>query len=506
VEPNEEAKTTAEVTATGKAKEATDAAREATGAANEAAAAVQDAKKRADEVAAAPALFNAAMNAAAAALDKAMAAKYRTDSAAAEATELAAKTPDPAATKDAGIAMTTAAEALDSASKAAGEATTIATAAARQQNGSKEMRNGIALAAVAAFFTFVVTQGIDCDKNTTAYENTVVAIGNEASGNALIFEETFNPSKYEHRPVFRDLSTKIVDDGVNNTIFVKHAKAPLIQALVRYSVLMKQLNAHRAGLEKVYFAEEQSVAKMRCYRDHLIARLNGERDTGLKMAQALKKLARNNPLDKIVDAGTEAGTDAGGAGTGVGGDFDKLVEGVAQEVNDIQPPPEGARSSNDCTVSPAEEERAINAVLDDWHDAASEGQEKRCLDHLADKFVFLGTGESESRPAPAFFAQAVPRYFKKDAPGHVVAAKGRNIALGNDGRTAWFVESLTCEKCGLMRGSGGLVKEVVKRVVGGVSKEEIAWRIAEYHLSLVIPDKSFDAVAKITAAQTQPAK
>jgi len=56
--------------------------------------------------------------------------------------------------------------------------------------------------------------------------------------------------------------------------------------------------------------------------------------------------------------------------------------------------------------SPAE--KAVGAVLDDWHLAASQADEGRYFGHLAEGAVFLGTDATERWTKAAFQAWAHP--------------------------------------------------------------------------------------------------
>ncbi len=128
---------------------------------------------------------------------------------------------------------------------------------------------------------------------------------------------------------------------------------------------------------------------------------------------------------------------------------------------------------------------AIAHVLDDWHDAAAKADEPRYFAHFAEDGVFLGTDETERWTAKAFREWAKP-YFAK---GKAWTFKGRSrvITIGKDGQTAWFDELLDTEKMGTCRGSGVLVK---------VAKD---WKIAQYNLSIPVPNELAGDVIKSIA-------
>ena len=120
----------------------------------------------------------------------------------------------------------------------------------------------------------------------------------------------------------------------------------------------------------------------------------------------------------------------------------------------------------------------IARVLDDWHDAASKADEARYFDHFAAEGVFLGTDATERWTVPAFRVYAHP-HFAKGAAWSFRATR-RVIAVRGD--TAWFDEDLDTPNLGPARGTGVLVRE------GG------AWKIAQYSLSVPIPNDRFEEV------------
>ncbi len=125
----------------------------------------------------------------------------------------------------------------------------------------------------------------------------------------------------------------------------------------------------------------------------------------------------------------------------------------------------------------------IAQVLDDFHDAAAKADERRYFGHLADEAVFLGTDATERWTKEAFRRYCKP-YFDK-GQGWLYVVKERHIHLAASGQTAWFDEMLENKKNGLCRGSGVLVK---------VGED---WRIAQYNLSIPIPNERFPEVKKI---------
>jgi hypothetical protein len=119
-------------------------------------------------------------------------------------------------------------------------------------------------------------------------------------------------------------------------------------------------------------------------------------------------------------------------------------------------------------------EKAIAAVLDDWHLAAAQADEARYFEHLDAGAVFLGTDATERWTKADFQAWAHPIFQRGKAWSF--RATRRVITLARDGRTAWFDEDLDTPNLGPARGSGVLL----------LLKDR--WRIAQYNLSVPIPN------------------
>ncbi|GLH71639.1 hypothetical protein GETHLI_01410 [Geothrix limicola] len=139
------------------------------------------------------------------------------------------------------------------------------------------------------------------------------------------------------------------------------------------------------------------------------------------------------------------------------------------------------------TAQPASE-RAVAAVLDDWHLAAAQADEGRYFAHLAEGAVFLGTDPAERWPKAVFQAWAHPIFQRGKAWSF--RATRRAITLSKDGRTAWFDEDLDTPNLGPARGSGVL------------AREKDRWLIQQYNLSVPIPN----ALMKSVKAQIEASK
>ncbi len=125
-------------------------------------------------------------------------------------------------------------------------------------------------------------------------------------------------------------------------------------------------------------------------------------------------------------------------------------------------------------------EGTIGRELDDFHDAAAHADEPRYFAHFATAGVFLGTDATERWDVASFRAYAHARFSKgRSWTFHV---DRRTVTVAQDGMHAWFEETLRGEKLGPARGSGVFVHEDGK------------WLIAQYNLSLTIPNERFTEV------------
>ena len=135
-------------------------------------------------------------------------------------------------------------------------------------------------------------------------------------------------------------------------------------------------------------------------------------------------------------------------------------------------------------------QRAVDAVLTAFHQAASDANRKGYFGLLADQAVFLGTDGSERWTKREFEAAYGP--YMDSGRGWTYLSSHRNITIGTGGAIAWFDEALSSEGYGPCRGSGVLVKT------------EKGWRIAQYNLSIPIPNGiAKSIVEKIKAVSTK---
>ncbi|MCI0572393.1 MAG: nuclear transport factor 2 family protein [Myxococcaceae bacterium] len=140
---------------------------------------------------------------------------------------------------------------------------------------------------------------------------------------------------------------------------------------------------------------------------------------------------------------------------------------------------------------------AVNAVLDDWHRAAAAADEPRYFGHFTADAVFLGTDGTERWTRDEFRTWSHPYFARGKAWSFT--PRNRRVTFSPDGTVAWFDEALDTANMGPCRGSGVLVRE------------GDAWRIAQYNLSVPIPNALVkDFVARIAkhagAQQKAPAR
>jgi hypothetical protein len=133
-------------------------------------------------------------------------------------------------------------------------------------------------------------------------------------------------------------------------------------------------------------------------------------------------------------------------------------------------------------------------MLDGWHRAAARADEEAYFGQFHPTGVFLGTDQTERWDVAAFRAYAHP-YFKKGKAWTFRAAR-RAVALSEDGKTAWFDEDLATQNLGPARGSGVLIRQ------SGPGAPR--WQIAQYNLSIPIPNARFDEVKRLIASPPPP--
>lgn len=124
----------------------------------------------------------------------------------------------------------------------------------------------------------------------------------------------------------------------------------------------------------------------------------------------------------------------------------------------------------------------INNTLNSFHHAASQANVTQYFDLLTDDAVFLGTDATE-RWTKKEFKHYVEPMFKK-GHGWTYKTKTRHITLSEDKKSAFFDELLENKNYGLCRGSGLLYKT------------KKGWKIAQYNLSVPLPNEITKEIIK----------
>jgi peptidyl-prolyl cis-trans isomerase A (cyclophilin A) len=129
------------------------------------------------------------------------------------------------------------------------------------------------------------------------------------------------------------------------------------------------------------------------------------------------------------------------------------------------------------------DKKAINTLLDNFHDAADKGDKARYLGYFTSDGVFMGTDDWERWPLE-IFTQYVSKRFK-DGKGWSYRSVERHVNFSPSGDTAWFDEITESAKWGRFRGTGVLVKQ------------QEGWRLAHYAMSFLLPNEIWPQVTEM---------
>ena len=125
---------------------------------------------------------------------------------------------------------------------------------------------------------------------------------------------------------------------------------------------------------------------------------------------------------------------------------------------------------------------AVASVLDAWHAAAATADEEKYFAFFTPDAVFLGTDATERWTRDEFRKWAHPYFAKGKAWSF--RARARWISFAPDQSVVWFDEALDTPNLGPCRGSGVLVSTPA------------GWKIAQYNLSIPIPNDLADDFKK----------
>ncbi|MCU0865654.1 MAG: nuclear transport factor 2 family protein [Planctomycetes bacterium] len=124
----------------------------------------------------------------------------------------------------------------------------------------------------------------------------------------------------------------------------------------------------------------------------------------------------------------------------------------------------------------------VARVLDDFHDAAANGDEDRYFAILPDDALFLGTDATE-RWTGLQFRKEHRRYFQRPSAWTYVALQ-RHVVIEADGNLALFDEIFDNDSYGECRGSGVMWKR------------DGRWVLRQYHLTIPVPNDLAPGIAR----------
>ncbi|MDB4937336.1 MAG: hypothetical protein JWP87_4308 [Labilithrix sp.] len=153
-----------------------------------------------------------------------------------------------------------------------------------------------------------------------------------------------------------------------------------------------------------------------------------------------------------------------------------------------------AAAAVDAPPLPMTEDMArASSTLDRFHAAAAAADEATYFAFFTEGGVFLGTDAKERWTVPEFRAYAHPRF----ASGKTWSFRATRRDLSVRGDFAWFDEDLDTPNLGPARGSGVLVRD---------KAAPLGWKVAQYNLSIPIPNERFADVKKVIAGAGAPGR
>jgi hypothetical protein len=141
-----------------------------------------------------------------------------------------------------------------------------------------------------------------------------------------------------------------------------------------------------------------------------------------------------------------------------------------------------ACSSSPPAVAGEPPRKAVEQVLDRFHQAAAKADGDTYFSLFAPEGIFIGTDATERWTVEEFRKYAMPHFSK--GKGWTYVPKTRHVDLAPGSEVAWFDEILASESYGTCRGSG-----VLRKVSG-------EWKVSQYHLTIPVPNELAAAVVK----------
>ncbi|TDN95197.1 SnoaL-like protein [Salegentibacter sp. 24] len=130
----------------------------------------------------------------------------------------------------------------------------------------------------------------------------------------------------------------------------------------------------------------------------------------------------------------------------------------------------------------AQEKPNIDAVLNQWHQAAAQADFEKYFNLMTKDAIFIGTDATENWQNNEFRKFSKP-YFDQGKAWDFQTIE-RNIYIVENCKMAWFDELLNTQM-GICRGSGV------------IQKTEEGWKIAHYVLSITIPNEKVQEVTEL---------
>lgn len=143
------------------------------------------------------------------------------------------------------------------------------------------------------------------------------------------------------------------------------------------------------------------------------------------------------------------------------------------------------RRKTNCTTKV---EAEVDALMDDWHNAAATADELIFFGSMTDDAIYIGTDASE-RWTRGEMIEWSKEYFKRESAWSFTTVS-RNVVLNEAQNFGWFDELLDTWM-GPCRGSGVVVKT------------EDGWKIKHYHLSIAVPNDQVDGYLNLIG-KTRP--
>lgn len=143
------------------------------------------------------------------------------------------------------------------------------------------------------------------------------------------------------------------------------------------------------------------------------------------------------------------------------------------------------RRRQNCEPLPSEPTASLNAMIDNWHQAAAKADEDAFFGAMTPDGIYLGTDASERWLRDELRTWAAFAFERESAWNFTPS--GRQLYFSHDGNYAWWEENLDTWM-GVCRGSG-----VARLTADG-------WKIAHYHLSVTIPNDKIKAFIELVKA------